>query len=478
MNRALPILVAALFAQGCVGNAETEGGTDDALSTTAASVNGARISPLTTFADSGGSPWTLKSGVVYKAGVKAGTTSGVTTLLYLNGHVYAEAGSKWTEYASGGWSSVADPRVPSPSGANVTTAVIIDGNKNVWALSGGHVYENGTLAGTTAKVIDLLYVGGRLYQENSFHNFYEWSGSSWPQAAPPIAPPAAKSASYGTLELNSTFTDLSSIDLANTQESGFDWYPTCYFCSVTPGSAFSIVKDGGVTALQMSGEGKGASLYGLLKGKNGVVGKGFSDGAYFEARIAMSEPENGASNWPSFWALPNLDDSSLAWPGHTDGYDDSVELDFMELMPMSTTSYLSKTEPTIGSTLHNWYGVYNGTCAPKHFCQTASAVHLSESSTTSFVSASSSAPNYFTLGALWVPSKKQANGSYSQGRMQFYLNDVAYGAATTWTGPVSESTETPATPWAFAAIDLHQYGLILDTGGNAFMNVQWVHVWQ
>ena len=43
---------------------------------------------------------------------------------------------------------------------------------------------------------------------------------------------------------------------------------------------------------------------------------------------------------------------------------------------------------------------------------------------------------------------------------------------------VRGTVPTTKTPWTFAAMDLREYGLILGTGGNAFMNVQWVHDWQ
>jgi hypothetical protein len=151
----------------------------------------------------------------------------------------------------------------------------------------------------------------------------------------------------------------------------------------------------------------------------------------------------------------------------------------MELMPLAVTHYLSPL-PTIGSTLHDWYGVYNETCAPGHYCQVAKSVHLSDATNVQLES-TEAAPVYNTFGALWVPSEKDpVTGVYGQGRIQFYFNDAPYGTPITWTGPLpaTASVPTSASPWTFSPVDLHDYTLILGTGGNAFMDVQWVHVWQ
>ena len=33
-------------------------------------------------------------------------------------------------------------------------------------------------------------------------------------------------------------------------------------------------------------------------------------------------------------------------------------------------------------------------------------------------------------------------------------------------------------PWTLGSTDLQSHALIIDTGGNAFMDVAWVRVWQ
>lgn len=462
---------------------ETADGLTNGTSSGSSSINGARIAPLPKIVDVGGSTWTVNAGVVYRNGAKAAFSAGVEWLLYLNGKIYQGTAAGWWFWNGTGWTITPDPRVTSANRTEIgADGLLVDANHNVWTIHNGVVYENGAPAGSTAKVTNLVYDNGHIWQENSFHNWYEWNGSSWPSSAPPVPPAAAKSVGYAKLAFDSPFSDLKGIDLTDSEEPGFDWYTKCFFCRVAPASAFSIVKDGGVAALRIDGAAPGNSIYTspIKGGKHGPVGTSFGGGAYFEARIAMGEPVDGAKSWPAFWALPSEDGATLAWPGNSNkDYDDSVELDFMELMPHATTSYLSPV-PTIGSTLHDWFGVYNTTCAPSHYCQVAKSSHLSDGANVQLESTPAN-PVYNTFGALWVPSLKNAKtGFYSEGRIQFYFNDVPYGAAITWTGPLptNQSVPTNASPWAYSPVDLHDYTMILGTGGNAFMNVQWVHVWQ
>jgi hypothetical protein len=53
------------------------------------------ISTATQIVDSAGHIWTVKSGLVDENGTAAGTTSGVTTLLYWNGTDYQQTSAGW-----------------------------------------------------------------------------------------------------------------------------------------------------------------------------------------------------------------------------------------------------------------------------------------------------------------------------------------------------------------------------------------------
>jgi hypothetical protein len=106
-------------------------------------------------------------------------------------------------------------------------------------------------------------------------------------------------------------------------------------------------------------------------------------------------------------------------------------------------------------------------------------------------------PIFNTFGVLWVPAKNGSNGY-----LQFYYNNAPFGGQIPWTktppsalskpDPISEMpnsvttlpnplpTNNPDDPanWAFGVTDLYPLALAIGTGGNAFMDVQWVRVWQ
>jgi polysaccharide biosynthesis protein PslG len=76
----------------------------------------------------------------------------------------------------------------SASGATLTDAdavfcaehgALFDNGGNTWTLSGGVVYENGQKAGYSANVIELAYVNGLIYQENSAGGWWNWNGGGW-----------------------------------------------------------------------------------------------------------------------------------------------------------------------------------------------------------------------------------------------------------------------------------------------------------
>jgi endoglucanase len=158
-----------------------------------ASLNGTTIPSATSITDSGGHVWTVVNGVIYRNGKKAGYSANVVLLLYFNTHIYQknQAGG-WWKWVSGSWNSSSDPRTPvSLSGTTIpSSSYIIDGGHNVWVVSGGTVYENGTAAGVSANVVLLLYFNGYIYQENQAGSWWEWVSNNWsPSSDPRPAPP-------------------------------------------------------------------------------------------------------------------------------------------------------------------------------------------------------------------------------------------------------------------------------------------------
>lgn len=155
--------------------------------------------------DAEGNVWTITvSGQVAVNGVVDPTTASVTHLAYANGLVWQEnTDDLWWSKTSpdAGW----DPpygtsTVPVPvlnaarneavigaSAVGSPNPVITDNSGNTWAIVNGQVAVNGAIDPTTANVIELAYVNGLIWQENS-------QGLWWSKSAPADgwAPP------YGT----------------------------------------------------------------------------------------------------------------------------------------------------------------------------------------------------------------------------------------------------------------------------------------
>jgi hypothetical protein len=61
---------------------------------------------------------------------------------------------------------------------------LTDSAGNSWTLTGGLIYQNGTLE-PSGDVILLEYCGGLIYQENASSQFWEWSNNTWASTAMP-----------------------------------------------------------------------------------------------------------------------------------------------------------------------------------------------------------------------------------------------------------------------------------------------------
>lgn len=68
----------------------------------------------------------------------------------------------------------------SPTPSTVPANAVQDGQGNEWWVGAdGKVYENGSLAGFTSQVTNLIYTNGKIYQENSSGNWWYWDGTGW-----------------------------------------------------------------------------------------------------------------------------------------------------------------------------------------------------------------------------------------------------------------------------------------------------------
>ena len=145
------------------------------------SISGSSVPTVTSLTDGSGGLWTVSSGVIYKNGQKAGYSSDVIYLLYLNNTIYQENSAKgfWSWNGST-WVATSDPRIVSANGATSSGSTpLIDSQKNIWTVSSGVVYENGQKAGYSANVIGLTYTNGTIDQENSSQNYWSWNGTTW-----------------------------------------------------------------------------------------------------------------------------------------------------------------------------------------------------------------------------------------------------------------------------------------------------------
>jgi len=134
--------------------------------------------------DTYGNVWTLSGGLFYENG-SVRTSSVTQWLLYYNGTIYAQnSGNTWFSWNGANWVSVGgDPRPSGNPGASASGTImpwasrIIDTYGNVWTLSGGLFYENGSVR--TSVTQWLLYYNGTIYAQNSGNTWFSWNGATW-----------------------------------------------------------------------------------------------------------------------------------------------------------------------------------------------------------------------------------------------------------------------------------------------------------
>jgi hypothetical protein len=104
-------------------------------------------------------------------------------------------------YPSSGTAAVPVPFSPTPPGTE-SSDIVVDGSNNYWDISDGQISVDGVVDKTTANVIRLAVVDGRVYQEND-------SGLWWSKATPsdtwtpgPGSPtdPVTGATTFGTIE--------------------------------------------------------------------------------------------------------------------------------------------------------------------------------------------------------------------------------------------------------------------------------------
>lgn len=92
--------------------------------------------------------------------------------------------------------TIAGGLTPSPNDTMITVGnggQIVDASLNVWTIVDGEALMNGTAPDYSSGVAALAYIGGVVYQENIFNQWYEWIGYWNAVYTPPLAPTYALS---------------------------------------------------------------------------------------------------------------------------------------------------------------------------------------------------------------------------------------------------------------------------------------------
>jgi hypothetical protein len=348
---------------------------------------------------------------------------------------------------------------------------IVDGAGNVWTMRSGVIYEGNALAGTTGNVILLLYYGGVIYQENATDAWWYWSSGSWiPTSDPRVATAAAEVVPAAAQTVGYLQKTWGSNPTLVTTPSGAQNAADLYLFNFW-GSPGGVTQNSDGT-LALNGQNAQVGSAESANTPSRFIGTAFGGGAYFEAVLKFNgwqgsqNSNSGAAGWPAFWGLSieHLTGQDQ-WPGQATGYEHFPEVDFFEY----DLSYATGTDEIYGGTIHDWYGVWNTTCAPNAFCN----IQNSWASVQRPVPSNTDFSSYHAYGLLWVPAT-----ATSLGYVQWYFDGAPIGLSVTW--PQMPSSPTPAqlANFTFSITDSQHLVVIIDTGANNAMTVQSVSVWQ
>ncbi len=280
----------------------------------------------------------------------------------------------------------------------------------------------------------------------------------------PAQPAPAVAQGYNRLTFWDDFNSLSTIDVNNTLQPGYNWYVQMHagiypddIIDIIPASALSISNS--VLTINYTGTNQAILTQVGYIGKTGTrqVGTAIAPtGAYWECRMAFDPAlaAIGSFNWPAFWMWDNqitLNNADFTnWSGRY------TELDFMEWLP---------TGPGTGAYSYTDWD-WNGT-----------------SNIIANVNNNINVPNpvdnkFHTYGCLWIPMARN-NGTgiirrYIDGALVSSMN-VSYSATT-----ISGSAAPGATTGWMSGLDTSQLGFstMLDAGPNWPVYVDYVQVWQ
>lgn len=297
------------------------------------------------------------------------------------------------------------------------------------------------------------------------------AGTTADTPTPPgvAAPTPAAQVGYTTHTFSANFTQ-ATVDTAATEKRGFKWYNWDLFGSRSNSSGIVLNPDGSVTLNGQTG-GADGQLVSAVQGRAGAafVGNSFGGGAYIEA-VLKWQPLRGSSTnvpaWPAFWALAlegHVSPYSSQWPGQPTGFVHDIETDFFEALPDDAGKNV------YGGSLHDWYGIYQKTCAPEQMCQ-AKMPHWTGQRP---APAGTDFGQYHHYGFLWVPATTK-----NKGYAQYFFDGVQIGYTYQWNRVTDQPPPPTNQDWAFGILDQSHLFLILGTGQSQPTTVKSVDVWQ
>lgn len=287
-----------------------------------------------------------------------------------------------------------------------------------------------------------------------------------------------------TLAFESTFSSLSKIDISRTKAAGFDWYVTRPFdAGYTSAAEIAIDADGLILTPTSDTANFNLASAALNAAGNGLVGRTFGGGGYFEATIKCDPTAiNTADGWPSWWsfgaehALHNVNNADQ-WKGQPNGQIRYAEVDFFEAL----VSWAPRV--AYGATVHDMAGPsgsfnsyinddahgWNSTADPDPSILEGGYINWTK---------------WHKFGCLWIPAGP-TNGF--RGSLTWYMDDLPTNVRVYWSAPkygsfLPDATELAKTgantsPYLFSILDQQKLMLILGAGKNQTMRVKSVRVW-
>lgn len=287
-------------------------------------------------------------------------------------------------------------------------------------------------------------------------------------------PAQASAVGYTTKTFETSAFNASTVDTTNSHASGYQWYFFNMFgCTESLAvSGSSLNADGSLTTGSAGCYANGA----LVSGNPIVtapyyVGTAFGGGGYFEAEVSFCMTcVDSAQGWPAWWAYSAEHmwqwngDGSQFWPGQASGYEHAVEIDTFEALGSRMPPANQYT-----ASLHDWYGVYGGTCPSSGFC----SVDTPYQANLVTAPVGTDWTLYHRIGMRWVPAT-----SSTQGQVTFWLDDVQVGQTVTWNQYPGGASPPPTGNWAYSWLDNQHLLLLFGGSAQAPLTVRRVTVWQ